>query len=140
MCGELVRIERRRQVEEPPRARELRHPDDVQHHHVEAGPAPAAERALEVDHEELVLFVARRAQRFRFHAHAGMACLERRDEAGHGIVAEHARVLEDDGDGQVPRRLATAAGEDDDRGHGHGAQGKLAALVRRIHGCPRLYR
>ena len=52
-CGvELTRAERRRQVEQPARPRELRHPDHVHHHDVDPGVA-----ALEVHDVELVLLV-----------------------------------------------------------------------------------
>ena len=56
-----------RQVEEPSRARELGHPDAVEHHHVEAGPA-----ALEVDDEELPLLVGAPEQRLGLDPDAGM--------------------------------------------------------------------
>src|SRR5213593_2802131 len=49
---ELARAETRREVEQPAGARELGHPDEVEHHHVEAGAPP-----LEVDDVELVLLV-----------------------------------------------------------------------------------
>ena len=105
---ELVRSELGGEVEQPPRPRELGHPDDVEHHHVEARAV-----ALEVDDEELALLVTVPGQRLGLHVHAGVPRLELRDQLGDGIaLAQDMGVLEDQGDG---RRRARPIGACRDR-------------------------
>src|SRR5206468_1080875 len=111
--GELGRLQVRREIEQPSRARELRDPDAVEHHHVEAR-APA----FEVDDVELVLVVRRPRQRLALDAHPGMLGLElaqqRRQRIG---VAENARVLEHERDRPALARAPGAAreGQEDER-------------------------
>ena len=82
-----------REVEQPPGARELRHPDDVEHEHVEAGAPP-----LQVHHVELVLDVGRPRQGLVGHGDAGMAPLELAEQRAErvGAAPRHPGMPEDE--------------------------------------------
>src|SRR5262249_27359580 len=120
IVGEFITPEARRHVEQPPRSRELPHPDAGEHHHVEAGTA-----TFEVDHEKLALLVRRPRQHLRLDPYAGMLRLELGEEARDGIDgAKDLGVLEHESDRPLPfgRRGAGRYGEDQPQG-GAGATG-----------------
>src|SRR6266498_4190454 len=107
--GQLVARYPGGQVEEPARLREFGHPDAIEHHDVEAGPA-----TLEIDHEELTLLVRAPRQHFRFDADSGMLGLELGEEAGDRIHGpEDLGVLEDEDDRPVALPGSSAARQDD---------------------------
>jgi hypothetical protein len=99
-----------REVEDPARARELGHPDAVEHHHVEPGIPP-----FEIDHQELALLVAAPGQGLSLDPDAGMRRLELREQGRHGIDgAQELGVLEDNGDRTGRPALIGAAREEKD--------------------------